>query len=324
MSTILEELTGFFKSIGASPSARVSVLAGVSGGADSVALARILHLYSDNLGIGELAVAHVNHGLRGAESDGDEAFARGVAGELGAEFFCVRLDAAGAELSENLESWARDERYKFFHRVKSGRGFGYIATAHTASDQAETLLMRMARGAGVRGLRGVLPVRGDGVIRPFIGVERRQIEEWLGENGYAYRTDSSNADKRFRRNFIRSEVIPRLLELDPAAVRNIAACAESAALAWAAVEERAGAWIGKYALRVSSGIFHIEKAGLSDPAARDALLLLFGSHGIQPTRLHIERVMGAERLASGEHLLPGGWKFYPREDRVCFVKGNEQ
>jgi len=326
------EITAFFNTLRVprAASTPISVAVGVSGGADSVALLHILHQYRGEFGIDRIAAAHVNHGLRGAESDGDEDFARGEAEKLGVEFFRVRINADNARQigggESGLEAWARRERYGFFSKIRSEHGIDFVATAHTADDQAETVLMRLTRGAGLRGLRGILPVRGDGVIRPMLGVERRRLVEWLSARGVGYRVDSSNADTRFRRNRIRAEVIPKLTECDPSAVRNIAAAATAAQAAWEAVEGRVEEWLSKYALKVSSEIFHVEKAGLliDDGSApvRDALLSLFDEHGIPPTRYHIELTVSAllGTLRGVEHLLPGGWRMYCREDRVCFVK----
>jgi tRNA(Ile)-lysidine synthase len=372
------EIAAFFKSIGASPSAPISVAAGVSGGADSIALLHILHLYRADFGINRLAAAHVNHGLRGAESDGDEEFVRKEAEKLGVEFFRVRLNRSGGigvdddrsfhsgddgvdvnsmdkyyrtdnssddiDTDEHhrpdksgidtddphqhaggsgIEAWARRERYRFFSEIMRDRGIDRVATAHTADDQAETVLLRLTRGAGLRGLRGILPARRDGVVRPMLGVERRRLTEWLSARGVGHRVDSSNTDLRFRRNRIRAEVVPKLLECDPSAVRNIAAAAQAAQTAWETVEGRVNEWLSNYAQRVSPEIFHVEKAGLTaDAPVREALLSLFDEHGIPPSRLHIEQALSAlsGTLQGGEHLLPGGWTLYCREDRVCFVK----
>ena len=323
------EIAAFFESIGASPAAQVSVAVGVSGGADSVALLHILHLYRAEFGVGRLAAAHVNHGLRGAESDGDEEFARGEAAKLGVEFFRVRLDRPGdgcIDTDSGIEAWARSERYKFFSDVRQEHGIDFVATAHTANDQAETVLLRLTRGAGLRGLRGILPVRGDGIIRPMLGVERSRLLEWLSDRGVGHREDSSNADPRFRRNRIRAEVVPKLAECDPAAVRNIASAAAAAQAAWGAIEGRVGEWIERHVLKVSPEIFHVEKGGAagseSGSVREEALLVLFDEYGIPPSRLHIELAAAAlsGELSGVEHLLPGGWKFYCREDRVCFVK----
>jgi len=110
--------------------------------------------------------------------------------------------------------------------------------------------------------------------------------------------------------------------INPSAVQNFAACAESAARVWGVVGLQVDAWIGDYVLRVNDGAFHIEKAGLTgdNVIAREALLVLFDEYGVSSSRHHIERVMSAVSISHGEHLLPDGWKFYPRDDRVCFVR----
>jgi tRNA(Ile)-lysidine synthase len=322
---LYNELAVFFKTLDVNPSsAPISILTGVSGGADSVALMHLLHIYSENLGIKRLAAAHVNHGLRGEESDGDEEFVRGISADLKIEFFATRLDGALADDNKDgVEDWARNERYKFFQDIKAREGFDYIATAHTANDQAETLILRLMRGTGVRGLRGIHDRRKDGVIRPLLGIERLQLEEWIDERGLPYRTDSSNSDTKFRRNFVRSEIIPLMLKHNDRAISGIAACAASAARVWDIVAEKIDMWADNYAIRVNDTVFHIEKAGLSDGLiAPEALVTLFDEYDISVSRHHINRVMSAINLTSGEYLLPGGWKFYPRDNRICFVKDN--
>ncbi|MCL2218830.1 MAG: tRNA lysidine(34) synthetase TilS [Chitinispirillia bacterium] len=315
-----DELAAFFAALPGGPRA---VLAGVSGGADSVALIHLLHQYKAVLGISRLAAAHVNHGLRGNESDGDEAFVRETAKHLGVELFCTSLDGtSAADNRDGIEEWARRHRYEFFTNTAKSANFNYIATAHTANDQAETLILRMARGTGVRGLRGILPVRADGVIRPLLRVERHELTEWLAGRGLTWREDSSNADTKFRRNYVRANIMPVMDGVNPSAVMNIAACAESAARAWEIVGEHIDAWAAKYVLRVNSGVFHVEKAGLAQDSAtaREALLALFDEYGITASRRHIERITAAAGISHGEHLLPDGWKFYPRDDRICFVR----
>ena len=360
---LYDEITAFFRLICDDlplKNSGISVLVGVSGGADSVALLHLLSYLKDRLNISRLGAAHVNHGLRGEESDGDERFVSELAESLPAEFFSVRLDPSHnshiridsddsviaddnilliddfinndhdnnhpasrrADIKKDgIEHWARVERYNFFKDVKRRHGFDYVATAHTAGDQAETLILRLMRGTGVRGLRGILPVRGDGVIRPLLGVEREILEDWLESRGLKYRTDSSNFDTKFRRNFVRADIIPKLVEHNDKAIANIAACAESAGRVWEIVRQKIDAWTSDYVLRVSDTIFHIEKAGLDDALiAAEALVTLFDEYGIAASRLHIDRVMRGKQLSSGEHLLPGGWKFYPTGDRICFVK----
>ena len=362
---LYDEITAFFRSIcGGLPlkNAKTSVLAGVSGGADSVALLHLLSYLKDRLGISCLGAAHVNHGLRGEESDGDERFVSELAESLSVEFFSVRLDPSHSSpirvdsddlavsddnilLTDDLinnghnsnhpaarrasikkdgvEHWARVERYNFFMDIKQRHEFDYVATAHTAGDQAETLILRLMRGTGVRGLRGILPVRRDGVIRPLLGIERGGLEDWLESRGLKYRTDSSNFDTKFRRNFVRAEIIPKMLENNARAIANIAACAESAGRIWEIVRQKIDSWTSDYVLRVNEFVFHIEKTGFDDALiAAEALVTLFDEYGIAASRLHVGRVIRSKSLSSGEHLLPGGWKFYPADDRICFVKRN--
>ena len=179
----------------------------VSGGADSVALLMALH----NNPTGGLIVAHLNHGLRGAESDADERFVRDLALEWNRPCRVAHVDLAREGCGENLEAAARAARYRWFAEVAADVEAGWIATGHHADDQAETVLHRLMRGTGLQGLRGIAPIRRDGavpVLRPLLTVPRKELLEFLGEHRQAYRTDSSNADPRFTRNRIRHELLP--------------------------------------------------------------------------------------------------------------------
>lgn len=185
----------------AAPGARLGV--GVSGGADSVAL---LHALA-RLGY-ELTVLHVNHRLRGAESDGDEAFVEALARRLGLAYEAERVTVAAA--GGNLEAAARAARREFFTVARARHGLAAVAVGHTRSDQAETVLFRILRGAGNRGLRGILPVTREGVVRPLIEVSRGEVRAWLEMLGESWREDASNADARFARNRIRGGLLPEL------------------------------------------------------------------------------------------------------------------
>src|ERR671921_2133502 len=191
-------------------------LALVSGGPDSVALLRVVV----SLG-GEPVVLHVDHGLRGRESREDAEFV----GEL-----CQRLNvrhevrSISLDGSSNLQELARDERYRLAEEVAAGMGLGVVATGHTADDVAETVLMNLARGTGLRGLAGIPPVRGK-VQRPLIGCTRREILDYLEEIDQPYRTDPTNLTGKYARNRVRLEVLPVLEELYPAATGNIARAA---------------------------------------------------------------------------------------------------
>ena len=179
----------------------------VSGGADSVALLAALRPS------GKLVVAHLNHRLRGEDSDADERFVRELADGWGLPCRVGQLDTAREATGENLEAFARAARYRWFAEVALEVGAGWIATGHHADDQAETVLHRLIRGTGLQGLRGIAPIRRDGavpVVRPLLAVPRAAIMDYLAEIGQPYRTDASNADPRFTRNRIRQELLPLL------------------------------------------------------------------------------------------------------------------
>ncbi|WP_343252258.1 tRNA lysidine(34) synthetase TilS [Ligaoa zhengdingensis] len=191
------------------------VLVGVSGGADSVALLHFLQRSGEQFGCTVVA-AHVNHGLRGEESDRDERFVRALCERLGVELAVTHLQnlAAGAkESGQCLEEAARDARYRFLEEEARKRG-AQIATAHTMDDSIETTLFHLARGTGLRGLRGIPPVRGK-IVRPLITCTRREIEAYCAENGLDYVTDSSNLSDSYARNRIRHTVLPPLREVHP-------------------------------------------------------------------------------------------------------------
>jgi len=188
-------------------------LALVSGGPDSVALLRVLL----ELG-GEPAVLHVDHGLRGDESREDAEFVRALCERLGVSYEVRRLQLAEGP---NLQERARDERYRLAEEVADGLGLRTIAAGHTADDVAETVLMNLARGAGLRGLSGIPPVRGR-LVRPLIERTRPEVLEYLEGIGQPYRTDPTNLTGKYVRNRVRLEVLPILEELHPGAARNLA------------------------------------------------------------------------------------------------------
>ena len=194
-----------------------TVYCAVSGGADSMAMLFAMYLLREKLKI-QLKAVHFNHNLRGAESDEDEAFV---------EKFCRQYDIELAVGSgrvtagkKGLEAAARDARYQFFASLS-----GKIATAHTADDNAETVLMRLVRGTGLKGLGAISPVRGN-VIRPMLNITRREILDFLAEYHISYRTDSSNHSDDFLRNRLRHHVMPLLMQENPRLTENLSAMAQ--------------------------------------------------------------------------------------------------
>lgn len=255
----------------------------VSGGADSVALLRALVA----AGTGPLTVAHVNHRLRGAESDGDAAFVAELAGSLGLP---VRLGSADvAAVGGNLEATARRLRYGWLADVAADAGAKWIATGHTADDQAETVLHRLVRGTGLQGLRGIHAVQSPPVatgglylLRPLLTVTRADVLELLTELKLPHRTDSSNADPRFTRNRIRAELLPLLKTFNPDVVAALARLAEQAAEAHDVIAEQARALLQR-AERPRAGDTVVLDAGelLAAPrlVTRTALRLVWEREG---------------------------------------------
>jgi tRNA(Ile)-lysidine synthase len=202
------------------PGGRVGI--GVSGGADSVAMLRIFAELRTQLGIAVL-VLHFNHQLRGTEADEDERFVKALAEEFHLEFESGRADVAGeARLHGwNVEDAARRLRYQFFASVAEARGLNRVAVAHTADDQAETVLSHLLRGTGLTGLAGIYPVAGL-IIRPLLELGREELRQFLSDLGQPWREDATNQDTSRTRARIRHQLIPLLLrDFDPAVVARL-------------------------------------------------------------------------------------------------------
>ncbi len=215
-----------------SPGERVAVA--VSGGADSVSLLGCLVELAPQLGI-ELAVVHLNHLLRGAASDGDERFVGDLARRLNLRFFSRRVDVAAEarRLGGNLEQTARRLRYQWFTELIWQGDSAKIATGHSCSDQAETVLFRLLRGAGSAGLAGIRPRVEPGIVRPLLEVSRSDVIAYLQGRGWDWREDSTNQHIELDRNRIRHQLLPSLCrEWNPRLPESLAQLAQ-----WAQAEE---------------------------------------------------------------------------------------
>jgi tRNA(Ile)-lysidine synthase len=226
------------------------VVVALSGGPDSVALFLALREVIP----GPLVLAHLNHQLRGADSDADEAFVRDLhgawraAGDQKLTLHCERREVAllARSRGENLESAARRIRYGWLLEVAQEHGCPWVATGHTADDQAETVLHRLLRGTGLKGLRGIAPRRPLApeveVVRPLLRVRRAEVLAFLVARGQAFRQDSSNTDLRFTRNRLRHELLPHLAaRYNPAVVEVLCRLAEQAEDTYQAEETAARA-----------------------------------------------------------------------------------
>jgi tRNA(Ile)-lysidine synthase len=184
-----------------------NVLVGVSGGADSVAL---LHLMAALMPVMDLrlGVAHLNHGLRADASDREAGFVEQLCRKLAMPFHYEKVDLGRRRGS--LEERARRARYRFYRRLLHEHGYTKLALGHQADDNAESVLLHLLRGSGIRGLSGIPPKRGPAIVRPLIETSRSQIEAYLKSHGIAHIEDASNTDMRFQRNRIRHQLMPLL------------------------------------------------------------------------------------------------------------------
>lgn len=192
-----------------------TVLVGVSGGIDSSTLLFLLDRIGKDMAFG-LAVAHVNHQLRGEESLGDEVFVGGLADRYGAPCHTLRVDVRDYARKNGLsvQHAGRDIRYRYFEEVASAHGYRKIAIAHNRDDQVETFLLRVVKGSGLSGLASI-PIKRGRVIRPLLRASRSEIAAFSRDHSIAYREDSSNLSEKYERNFIRGRIVPLMEQLNP-------------------------------------------------------------------------------------------------------------
>ena len=242
------------------PGVRIAVAC--SGGPDSTGLLLILQQLAPELGCA-LSVVHFNHKLRASESDADEQFVRSLADRLRLPFHVASGDvlARAGRARANVEQTGRQLRYDyFFSLVESGLA-DRIAVGHTADDQAETVLQRLFRGAGGRGLAAIYPTLGNWLIRPLLETRRQDVLDWLRDRGQIWREDSSNQDLRYARNRIRRRLLPVLAEFNPSIVRALAHGAELAREEEAFWDEYLRPLVQQH-LQQSEGAVQVAVAGL--------------------------------------------------------------
>src|SRR6266566_5285902 len=314
------------------PGDRVGVA--VSGGADSVVLLRLIMELRTELGV-VLSVVHFNHKLRGLEADADEQFVAELASQNKLEFHRESGDVTAYSAAKHLslETAAREMRYGFFNQLLAeGRG-NRVATAHTLDDQTETVLLRVVRGAGTRGLAGIYPqlsvsssqfsvdgqasVAGrqqvcSSIVRPLLGVRRKELEAYLIAEGQSWREDSSNRDLRHARNRVRHGILPRLeRNLNPAVREILAEAAEIAR----AEEEYWNAEVGRILeaagrrLRDTGATVGLRSfAGLPLALQRRLARAAAENFGLRLEFRHVEEIL--ELISNGcpgKAALPDGW-----------------
>ena len=296
-----------------------AVLCGFSGGADSVTLLSVLSELSRGMGDVppfSLYACHVNHGIRGEEADRDEAFCRAFceARDIPCFFLTTDVPALAKKQGVSEETAGRTVRYAFFYErayqilkedpdVTSVR----IATAHTASDNAETVLFHLARGTGLSGLAGIPPVR-DEIIRPLIECDREDIEAWCREKDLSFMKDSTNTDTSYARNRIRYEVLPVLKELNGAAVANMARTTETLRRDIDFFENQVARLLEAASIEPDTFDGSVLKTAEDAVLVRALSKALSAFAGVQAEQRHIEEVLswlrGGEKFKQMQ--IPGG------------------
>ncbi len=304
------DITCFFSKYSLKPE---SLLVGISGGRDSVALLCMLRRLRDSLGIKRLSALHINHGLRGEESERDQEFVKALCNDLSVELFVQEIKGLSGY---GIEEKARRERYRVFSEFLTEKGFDSAATAHTRDDQAETVLMRVLRGTGVSGLRGIHPVRDDRIIRPFVFTPRSRLTAWLKENSIEWLEDSSNSDTRFKRNLVRHEILPVIERCFNGCTERIASLSERAAQGDTIIEEVFSDWFKKGVEQETPDRFSIKKALLTESGRerREELARTFRDFGIEYDNRDIDRVFSLLDKNGKRVLLKGGWTGYSERD----------
>ena len=271
------------------PQPPAPLLVALSGGADSVALLLILQ----QLGY-RITALHCNFHLRGAESDRDEKFVRGLCEKqalpLLVQHFNTTEYAATRKIS--IEMAARELRYNWFETVREETHSQAIAVAHHSDDNAETLLLNLIRGTGIRGLKGMLPQQGH-IIRPLLGVRRCEIENFLKERNQTYVTDSTNLETVYKRNRIRHELLPMLRKLNPAIDEQLAQTAQRMAQAEHLYRYAVDHLQQEICTPLSDGILIDIKKLLAEPTATTLLHEFLLPYGFSPAEIEM---MGTQLL----------------------------
>lgn len=227
---------------------------------------------------GGIVLAHFNHRLRGKESDDDAVFVASLAGDDICHLGDADVRATADESGENIEATARRLRYEFLTRVARETGSEWVATAHTADDQAETVLHRMIRGSGVRGLRGIAPNRplvpGVQLVRPMLDLTRADVLGYLNEIGQTWREDASNQSTVHTRNRIRHELIPFLKTFNPQLPNALGRLAEQARDVSETIDRIAGEQLALAELSKAGGTVILKKESLRDLTDADLRELL--------------------------------------------------
>ena len=285
------------------------VIVGLSGGADSVTLLHCLNSLKRILDI-ELYACHINHNLRGEDSDSDQKFAESLCKNLDIPLKVFSVDVKGTlQKHQSIEEAARKLRYDKFSEYAKEIG-AKVATAHNACDNTETVLLNLIRGTGLKGLCGIPPVR-ECFIRPLIYCTREKIEEYIEENSLEYVTDKTNFSTDYTRNKVRLQLMPMLLEMNPSFHRGVSRTVTALRRDSDFLEEMAIMALDK--ARLEKGVYSSEKlAALSSPIFSRAVSLMLWEKQVEPSALRINGFM--------EIIKGGGGKINLERNKFAVVK----
>lgn len=300
-----------------------AVVAALSGGADSVSLLHALTELSGELGL-TVSACHVNHHLRGEESDADMHFCEKLCADLGVELKVLEADVASMQQKhESLEECARRVRYDFFADVSAGKK---LATAHNSNDCAETVLLNLMRGTGLKGLCGVPPMRGN-IIRPLIFCTRDDVEAYCNSRGLSWVTDKTNLSTDYTRNKIRHIILPEMLKINGSLFSTMnrmelslredsdfldGMAAESLLEAERPVELRRSLGDGTCEHILLKGWSAEKLSALPKPIQSRAIKLILTDGGIEPSALRIN--------TARDIIVQGGGKFNPCRGKFFVVR----
>lgn len=298
-----------------------TVVCGLSGGADSTALLLALVELSGEFGF-TAAACHLNHGLRGEDSDSDERFCTELCEKLEIPL-CKRRENVRdySEKHESLEETARKVRYDFFEEALGHFGENAVlATAHNANDNAETVLLNLIRGTGLRGLCGIPRERGR-IIRPMLLIERGEIEEFLAEKGQNFVTDKTNFSAEYTRNKIRAKLIPEILEINPSFLTSIGRMTENLRADEVFLENAAEKVLAES--KSARGYIAEKIDACAEPIKTRAVKKILANGGVEPSALRIKTAVSLLKKRSARYN-PCKNRFFTIRKGICFTEEFEQ
>ena len=298
-----------------------TVVCGLSGGADSTALLLAVKELSEELGFAA-AACHLNHGLRGEESDGDERFCTELCERLGIPLYKRHESVRDyAEKHESLEETARKVRYDFFEDALAFFGENSVlATAHNANDNAETVLLNLIRGTGLRGLCGIPTERGR-IIRPLLDIPRAEIEEFLVENEQNYVTDKTNFSVIYTRNKVRAKILPEIIEINPSFLNTISRMTKNLRTDEDFFDNAAEKILAES--KVEKGYSADKIDACPEPIKMRAVKKILSDGGIEPSALRIKTAVSLLKRRSARYN-PCKNRFFTIRKGVCFIEKTEQ